>query len=84
MLQSLNILYKATPREVIGHLPISLGRIRDIATTCDAEAVKVVSKYQNVIDTLNELQVASLAKQVNIRQSQSVTEYIKFDVQRKI
>jgi hypothetical protein len=65
MLQSLNILFKASPREVVSHLPISLRRIRDIAKTCTDEANNVVAKYQNVIDTLNELQIASLAKQVD-------------------
>jgi hypothetical protein len=63
MLQSLNILFKASPREVKDHLPISLGRISTIATTCTREAEKVVAKYTTVIATLHELQVASLAKQ---------------------
>ena len=64
MTQSLNILYKATPREVKLHLPIALNRIKEIANNCTKQANGVVSKYQKVIDTLNELQEASLVKQV--------------------
>jgi hypothetical protein len=64
MLQALNILFKASPREVVGHLPIALGRIKDIARTCTDEANSVVDKYDKVIATLHEIQIASLAKQV--------------------
>ena len=64
MLQSLKILYKATPREVEHHLPVSLNRIKDIATNCTNQAEAVVDEYERVINTLHELQVASLTKQV--------------------
>ncbi len=59
--QSLKILFKATPREVVSHLPISLGRIKEIAEECTRVAESVVAKYNKVIDTLHELQIASLA-----------------------
>jgi hypothetical protein len=65
MVQALNILFNATPREVVGHLPIVLGRIREIAHNCTVEANNVVHKYNKVIDTLNEIQIASVAKKVH-------------------
>jgi hypothetical protein len=64
MQQALNILFKASPREVVGHLPIALGRIREIAEACTKEANEVVDKFDKVMHTLEEIQLASLTKQV--------------------
>ena len=74
MMQSLNILFKANPREVARHLPIPLGRIQKIAATCTAEALNVVSKYQKVIDTLHEIQIASLAKEGKTVEAKKLAE----------
>ena len=75
MMQSLNILFKANPREVVRHLPISLGRIKEIAATCTAEAQNVVTKYQKVIDTLHEIQIASLEKQGKTAEAKELAEF---------
>ena len=74
-MQSLNILFKANPREVVRHLPISLGRIKEIAATCTAEANKVIAKYQAVIDTLHEIQIASLEKQGKTAEAKELAEF---------
>jgi hypothetical protein len=67
MLQALNILFKASPQEVVGHLPIAMGRIQEIARACTDEVNSVLNKYNKVIATLEELQIASLVKQVKVK-----------------
>ena len=74
MTQSLKILFKATPREVVSHLPISLGRIREIAEECTTVAGAVVAKYNRVIDTLHELQIASLAAQGRTQEAKELAD----------
>ena len=75
MTQSLNILFKAAPHEVEHHLPISLGRIREIANSCTNEAQSVVDRYNRVIDTLHELQTSSLAAQGRTKEAKAMAEF---------
>ena len=75
MAQSLKILFNATPREVVAHLPISLGRIREIAEECTTVAESVVTKYNRVIDTLHELQIGSLAAQGKSQEAKKVADF---------
>jgi hypothetical protein len=75
MAQSLKILFNATPREVVVHLPISLGRIREIAEECSTMVESVVAKYNRVIDTLHELQIGSLAAQGKSQDAKKVADF---------
>ena len=75
MMKSLNILFKANPREVVGQFPISLDRIKEIDTKCTVEAQNVVAKYQKVIDTFHEIQIASLKKQGKTAEAKELAEF---------
>jgi hypothetical protein len=74
MTQSLNILFKAAPHEVEHHLPITLGRIKEIADSCTNEAQSVVDQYNRVIDTLHELQISSLAAQGRTKEAREMAD----------
>ncbi len=64
MLQTLGILFQATPREVDRELPIAVERVKEILLLCTQEANGVENKFYKVIDIVHEIHLAGLIKKV--------------------
>ena len=59
----LQILFKGSVDDVGDYLPIELEREREISETCKKSAQKVVRQFSEVMQTMDQMQQATLVKQ---------------------